>query len=133
MNTNNVRRLESAWLLREFAWGIKRYADRIERCCTENPNDENERKAQLWLERAKERLAKFRASRREYLTEWKSGTPADFIDDLLRTAFKALPPRNPWRAGKAPAEGRKLMFIRPGLFLLGDGFTSPECKAWRPA
>jgi hypothetical protein len=65
--SKNSKRYECAVLLRDAAWALKRYADRIERCCTENPNDDNEKKATIWFDRAKERLAKFTKSRREYL------------------------------------------------------------------
>ena len=59
-------RLTAARSLREFAWALKRLADRYERCATQ-PSDDNERKARVWELRARNRMASFKALRRAYL------------------------------------------------------------------
>jgi hypothetical protein len=141
----NAKRLECAWLLREFAWALKRYADRIERCCTQNPNDDNERKAQQWVDRARERMARFHASRWEYLNAEKIAASTKqttvLLADILRH-FKvsSQPSRNPWRAGQPPFGyvGRVRMYINHGCTTGGimqvlDGGPVYTCQAWRPA
>jgi hypothetical protein len=142
MKTNTMKRIECAWLLRDFAWSLKRLADRYERCCTENPSDHNEAQAQVWVERAKERLAKFRASRREYMG---GKNPIEAVTDSFIeyiSNFDMRPKRNPWRAGNPPdtyvgnivlfyASGNQTMLQRLDL-CRGTG-PMLICHAWRPA
>ena len=147
MQPNNLKRLECAWLLREAAWSLKRYADRIERCCTQNPNDENEAKAQQWLTRCRERLAKFRASRAEYLApKYETATQCaprgptlqdvygrDAIDRMISKAFRELrknsssppPQRNPWRAGSVPNDAIGTFRVLSGSLSLATVFFRP--------
>lgn len=61
-----LRRLSAAKELREFAWALKRLADRYERC-VHHPGEVNERKAAEWYRKAHERMARFKARRSSYL------------------------------------------------------------------
>lgn len=58
----NAERVTAAKRLEEFGWALIRYARRIERCCS-SPSEAHEAAAQLWKDRAIERLATFRAKR----------------------------------------------------------------------
>ncbi len=121
MNANTQKRLECAWLLKDAAWALKRLADRYERCCMHDANDEDESKAQVWVDRAKERLNKFRASRAEYL----GPKPKAKItwDDIIRMLEPPLPKRNPWRAGFLDllnVKGVVKVFFGPGDFETWD-------------
>ncbi len=146
MNAKNLKRLESSWLLRDFAWSLKRLADRYERCCMHDANDDDERKAKVWVDRAKERLAKFRASRAEY---FRLPMSIDELDKIISDVFKQsakefftyrkTPKRNPWRAGM-PMTGagqvKILATINGCRSVVEMNAASPYAtlaEAWRPA
>lgn len=156
-----AERLEAAWLLREAAWALKRFADRIERACCAIDDKQRlnaEAGAHEWMKRAHERLAKFSAARRKYLGASSVVTPAHLVNganEMLSSGYQAIPifnwnngkridppqrieikcyAANRWRAGPPPEHGRKVVFIKPGIMMtFGDGFSSSMAKAWRPA
>jgi len=97
----NTKRLEACWLLRDAAWALKTYADRIERCEV-SPSAENEAKAATWRDRARQRLQRFVKARRQLIAP----------KPVMRTPFMGNATRivrnNPWRAGPPPANAGRI-------------------------
>ena len=139
----NTKRLQCAFLLRELAWSLKTYADRIERACTA-PSYDNELKATVWLERAVERWLRFAKARTEYMGRESAGCGrlpvtqenGRFDPGTLRHLG------NPWRAGLPPyGYGRynAVYFYGPGKVWAPSREIIPEFAeqsvpvAWRPA